>query len=206
MEKLGMKMDHEISRSEQKRRAKSLEDLATELIRLSAHEIRRLPCDDYLKNAISDANDLKTGAKKRQVKYIAKQIRQADFEPLFIFLAEQKGSKLKQNKTFHELERLRDDIITEAIEAGREAEGRNERLDSSWNSELIRIAAHQFPSLDQTAAKTAAINFAKSRKPVFNREIFRLLKAAMDQRHTLKQDKTERSVIIPATELFENRD
>ena len=181
-------MDHDISRSEQKRQAKSLEDLAAELIRLSTNEIRRLPCEEFLKKEILAANDLKTGAKKRQVKYIAKQIRQADFEPLFSFLAEQKGSKLKQNKTFHELERLRDDIVTEAIEAGREAEGRNERLDSQWKSEVIKIAICQFPTLDQDATKTAAINFARSRKPVFNREIFRLLKAAMDQLHALEQE------------------
>lgn len=180
-------MDHTISRSEQKRRVKSLEDLATELINLSTNEIKRLPCDDLIKNEILSTADLKGGTRKRQIKYIAKQIRQADFEPLFTFLAQQKGSKLKQNKSFHELERLRDDIVTEAIEAKREADGRNERIDSSWDSELISIAAHQFPGLDQTATKTAAINFAKSRKPVFNREIFRLLKAAMEQLQVLKQ-------------------
>lgn len=180
-------MDHDISRSEQKRRAKSLEDLAGELITLSTNEIKRLPCEDPLKQEILNASGLKTGAKKRQLKYIAKQIRQADFEPLFAFLAEQKGSKLKQNKTFHELERLRDDIITEAIEASRETEGRSERLDTSWDSSLITLAAHQFPGLDQIAVKSAAINYAKSRKPVFNREIFRLLKAAMEQQQLAKQ-------------------
>lgn len=176
-------MDHDISRSEQKRRAKGLEDLAAELIDLSTSEIKRLPCDDFIKEEILNTADMQGGSRKRQIKYIAKQFRQADFEPLFTFLAEQKGSKLKQNKKFHELERLRDDIVTEAIEAGREAEGRNERLDSSWESELISLVARQFPGLDQTAVKTAAINFSKSRKPVFNREIFRLLKAAMEQHH-----------------------
>lgn len=174
-------MEQQISRSEQKRRAKSLEDLASELVALSANEIKRLPCDDFLRQEIRNTSDMKAGSRKRQIKYIAKQIRQADFEPLFNFLAEQKGSKLKQNKTFHELERLRDDIMTEAIEAQREAEGRNERLDSTWESHLIDVATSQFPGLDQTAAKNAAIKFARSRKPAFSREVFRLLKAAMDQ-------------------------
>lgn len=186
-------MDHDISRSEQKRRTKGIEDLAAELSRLSTSEIKRLPCDDLIKTEILNTIDLKGGSKKRQVKYIAKQLRQSDFEPLFTFLAEQKGSKLKQNKKFHELERLRDDIVTEAIEAGREAEGRNERLDSSWHSEIISIAADQFPGLDQTAVKTAAINYAKSRKPVFNREIFRLLKAAMEQLHILRTENANHS-------------
>jgi len=174
-------MEQQISRSEQKRRAKSLEDLASELVALSANEIKRLPCDDFLRQEIRNTSDMKAGSRKRQIKYIAKQIRQADFEPLFNFLAEQKGSKLKQNKTFHELERLRDDIMTEAIEAQREAEGRNERLDSTWESHLIDVATSQFPGFDQIAAKNAAIKFARSRKPAFSREVFRLLKAAMDQ-------------------------
>ncbi|MDD5758770.1 MAG: ribosome biogenesis factor YjgA [Desulfobulbaceae bacterium] len=180
-------MDHDISRSEQKRRVKSLEDLATELTHLSANEIKRLPCDDFLKNEILTASGLKSGARKRQLKYITKQIRQADYEPLFVFLAEKKGSKLKQDKTFHELEKLRDDIITEAIEAGREAEGRSERLDVNWDSSLITLAAQKFPGFDQNAAKHAAISYAKSRKPVFNREIFRLLKAAMEHQQVEKQ-------------------
>jgi len=190
-------MDHDISRSEQKRRAKSLEDLAAELISLSANEIKRLPCDDIMKNDILSTAEMKGGSRKRQLKYIAKQIRQSDFEPLFTFLAEQKGSKLKQNKKFHDLERLRDDIVTEAIEAKREAEGRDERLDSSWECGLISVAARQFPALDQAAVKTAAINYAKSRKPVFNREIFRLLKAAMDQLHLLRQELPDELTPLP---------
>lgn len=186
-------MDHEISRSEQKRRVKSLEELATELVSLSPNEIKRLPCEELLKDQINDTASLKTGARKRQIKYIAKQIRQTDFEPLFTFLTEQKGSKLKQIKKFHELERLRDDIMTEAIEARREAEDRDERLDSNWHSSLIDIAAEQFPGLDQGAVKAAAINYARSRKPVFNREIFRLLKAAMERLHLLRQEDTDQA-------------
>ena len=42
-------MEQQISRSEQKRRAKSLEDLAAELADLSVADIKRLPCDDFLK-------------------------------------------------------------------------------------------------------------------------------------------------------------
>jgi ribosome-associated protein len=180
-------MEQQLSKSEQKRRAKSLEDLAAELVALSATEIKRLPCEDFLKDEINNTAAMKAGSRKRQIKFIAKQIRQSDFGPLFNFLSEQKGSKLKQNKKFHELERLRDDIITEAIEASREAEGSNERLDSSWDSNLIDIAARQFPGIDKAAVKSAAIKFARSRKPVYSREIFRLLKTAMEQQQFVAQ-------------------
>lgn len=174
-------MEQQLSKSEQKRRAKGLEVLAAELVALSASEIKKLPCEDSLKDEIRATAAMKAGSRKRQIKFIAKQIRQTDFEPLFQFLTEQKGSKLRQDKTFHDLERLRDDIITEAIEASREAEGRSERLDSAWQSSLIDVAARRFPGIDQAAVKSAAIKFARSRKPVYSREIFRLLKAAMEQ-------------------------
>lgn len=175
-------MDHEISRSEQKRRAKGLEDLAGELIALSANEIKRLPCSEPLRAEILGTATLKGGARKRQMKHIAKEIRQTtDVETLFTFLAEKKGSKLKEDKRFHELERLRDDIMTEAIEALRDGEDREGLIDAGWQGKLIEQAASQYPSLDQHAITTAAISYARSRKPVFNREAFRLLKAAMEQ-------------------------
>jgi ribosome-associated protein len=176
-------MDQQLSRSEQKRRAKGLEELAAELVELSANDIKRLPCDDLLKGEIKSTAAMKGPSLKRQLKFIAKRLREMDFEPLFQFLAEQKGSKLKQNKAFHELERLRDDIITEAFEAAREGEGRGDRLDASWQSEVIAVAGHQFPGLDLAAVKSAAIKYARSRKPLFSREIFRLLKAAMEKGH-----------------------
>lgn len=174
-------MDQQLSRSEQKRRAKGLEELAAELVELSATDIKRLPCEDPLKEDIRNTAAMKGPSRKRQLKFIAKQLREMDFEPLFQFLAEQKGSKLKQNKSFHELERLRDDIATEAFEAARVGEGRGDRLDASWQSEVIAMAVRQFPGLDQAAVKTAAIKYARSRKPLFSREIFRLLKAAKEK-------------------------
>ncbi|MBA3014713.1 MAG: DUF615 domain-containing protein [Proteobacteria bacterium] len=174
-------MEQFISRSEHKRRGKTLEELASELVNLSASEIKRLTCEDFLKEEIKSASGMSGGAKKRQTKYIAKCLRQTDCEPLFSFLDEKKGSKLKENKVFHELERLRDDIISEALIAMREAATRHEKLDSSWDSETIDVAAHQFPGIDKNSLKNTAIQYVRSRKPTFNRELFRLLKAARDQ-------------------------
>ena len=174
-------MDHTISRSEKKRRAKNIENLAGELVALSPADIAKLACDDFLKADIRDAGSMKAGARKRQIKYITKQLRNSDFEPLLDFLVEKKGSKLKETRDFHELERLRDDIISEAIVACREAEHLGRPFDSSWHSELIVQAAEHYERLDADAIKIAAIKFAKIRKPAYSREIFRILKAAQEQ-------------------------
>lgn len=185
-------MEQYISRSEHKRRGKTLEELATELATLSTSDIKRLTCDDFLKEELKNASTMSGGAKKRQIKYIAKCLRQTNCDALFSFLDEKKGSKLKQNKIFHELERFRDDIISEAINAMRESETRDYKLDSSWESNTIKLAAQHFPGIDQDALKNATIQFIRSRKPAFSREIFRLLKSAMAQ-SKFKEDESSLS-------------
>jgi len=97
-------------------------------------------------------------------------------------MAEQKGSKLKQNHEFHELERVRDAIITEALTAFRIARQEGD-VDVFFdkNSEPLAQALAILPDLDSAAVITAAIRYARSRKPVYNREIFRLLKAAAER-------------------------
>jgi len=168
----------ELSRSEKKRRAKGVESLAAELVKLSPAEIAKLACDDLLKKDIADARHLKTGAHKRQIKYITKQLRDLNIEPLLDFLEARKGSKLKQNQDFHKLEHWRDDIISEAIQGSREAEHLGKSFDENWSSTVLERLKAELNNLDQQAIKIAAVKYVKSRKPAFGREIFRILKAA----------------------------
>lgn len=174
-------MEQYTSRSEKKRLAKGVEELSNELVLLSDSAINKLPCEEFIKVEIKSAKGLKGGSKKRQIKYITKCLRKVDPSPLMDFLESHKGSKLKENQSFHEIERLRDDIITEAIEAMRQANHFNQKLDSSWKCEIITLAKERFQSLDSTAVTLAALKFARNRKPVFSREIFKILKSAMEQ-------------------------
>jgi ribosome-associated protein len=176
-------MDPYLSRSEKKRLAKGVEKLSEELALLSDASIGKLPCDDFLKAEIKTVKGLKAGSRKRQIKFITKCLRELETTaPLMDFLEVHKGSKLKQDKSFHELERFRDDIITEAIESMRQADHFGETLDSrSWKCAVLDTAVERFPGLDATAIKLAALKYSRSRKPVFSREIFRILKGAMEQ-------------------------
>ncbi|MDH5299081.1 MAG: DUF615 domain-containing protein [Desulfobulbaceae bacterium] len=174
-------MDNTISRSEQKRRAKSIEQLAHELVELSTAIIGKLPCDDFLRREIITARPLTGGARKRQIKYIAKELRQIDPDPLLAFLEERKGSNLKRDRELHELERLRQDILSEAIEAFQEAQANGLPLGDDWQSELAAAVAESTPGLDLQAVNAAARSFARIRKPAYGRELFRLLRAAKEQ-------------------------
>jgi len=176
-------MDSFTSRSEKKRQAKTIEHLARELVDLSEHDISRLPCDDFLRQEIIDAKSLKAGARKRQIKYVAKELRNSETEPLFAYLEKRKGSQLKKSVEFHEIERMRDAILTEAIEAWRQAREEGERLSEDWQSAAAEAALEKFPDLDLLAIKKSALRYAANRKPAHSREIFRMLKAALDRQH-----------------------
>ncbi|MFH1217201.1 MAG: ribosome biogenesis factor YjgA [Pseudomonadota bacterium] len=175
-------MDYQLSRSEKKRRAKNVEELAAALVGLSPQDIRKLPCDDFIKSEILATQPLKAGARKRQIKYLTKNLRKLDTGPLFDFMEEEKGSHLKQKKEFHELENLRDTIINEAIAAAETADEVQEELDRSWDSPALDAAAENFPDLDVNEVRTSAWRYTRNRKTTFSREIFRLLKAASERK------------------------
>jgi ribosome-associated protein len=181
---------YNISRSEQKRRAKNLEKLAHELMELSNSDIRQLPCDPALQQEISDARGLKASARKRQLKFIAKALRQMDADPLFAYLAKRKGSKLQEKKEFKLIELLRDDILNDAIFAFQVAEEQDEKeeaLRSAWRSSALNEAMTTLPGLDERELRGLAERYARTRKPAHRRELFRILKAAQERLQYQKQ-------------------
>lgn len=180
---------YSISRSEQKRRARNLEKLARELSELSSSDIRQLPCDPILQQEISAARALKAGARKRQLKFIAKTLRQMDADPLFAYLAKRNGSKLQEKKEFKLIERLRDDILTDAILAFQETEEDEgeEILRPAWSSGALSKAISSLPGLDEQELRGLAERYARTRKPVHSRELFRILKAAQERLQYRKQ-------------------
>ncbi|MEA2084456.1 MAG: ribosome biogenesis factor YjgA [Thermodesulfobacteriota bacterium] len=186
-------MDGLISRSEKKRRAKNVEQLVRELVDLSRNNISRLDCDSFLQKEIAAAKRLKGGARKRQIKYIAKELRNTPHEPLLLFLQEKKGSKLKKNQEFHDLERLRDIIINDALAALKIAEKEGVELESKsdWDSQGIDSAHSKFPNLDKSSLRTSAHRYARTRNPAHSREIFRALKAASEQKRFAEQARIE---------------
>ena len=174
-------MEYPLSRSEKKRRVKNLEQLAVELVELSPQDINKLPCDDFLKTEILATRSMKAGARKRQIKYLTKNLRELDPEPLFNFMEEEKGSRVKQKKEFHELENLRDNIINEALDAARDARKEERELDRTWHSPSLDAAAEDFPELDVDAVRQSTWRYTRTRKSAQSREIFRLLKAAAER-------------------------
>lgn len=181
-------MVSQLSRSEKKRRAKGVEQLVNELAALPMNDIKSLPCDTEVRNEISFARNLKGGAKKRQLKYITKILRDKPVDDLYDYLVKKKGSALKKQREFQEMEYLRNILLNEAVMAyddilqqdGYFAD-ENEPVDILKNSKVIRTIAARFPDIDIMLLKNTAIQFARTRNRKFSRELFRILQAALEK-------------------------
>jgi len=88
----------ELSRSEQKRRVKQLGKLVVELADLPPVLLNKLPAEEEVRLLLKEVADLKGGARKRQLKYITKLLRNEPVEELYSFLAERRGTNLVKKK------------------------------------------------------------------------------------------------------------
>jgi ribosome-associated protein len=171
----------QLSRSEQKRRAKQVEKLVVELAALPAGLLGELPVDEEVRLLFRDVAGLKGSSRKRQLKYITKLLRDAPTEELYAFLEKRKGTELHKEKQIHELEYLRDILLEEAIAARREAKAEYLDLTEDWSSAVVEDIAAELPSVDRHELHRLAFFFAMGRNRQHSREIFRLLQAAQEK-------------------------
>lgn len=171
----------EISRSEQKRRMKMLEQLVGEVCSLPQSLIRQLPLSEEIRELLGEAAELKGGVRNRQVKYVTKLLKDVPVDEVYDFLAKRRGVALQEKKAFHDLEYLRDALLSEAIEQQRQAEANQEDFGEDWSSRVAEEMARVFPRLDTRAMASLAWMYARGRNPKYSREIFRQLRAAQEQ-------------------------
>ena len=180
-------MVSQLSKSEKKRRAKGIEQLVYELASLPDREIGNLPCNQTIQEEIRSARNLKGGAKKRQLKYATKLLRKQPVDDLYDFLAQKKGSLLKKNREFHELEHFRNLLISETVELYDDVINNDGYISDMEPLELLResvaldaIVEH-LPDIDKALLKNTVMQYARTRNKKFSRELFRILKAAHEK-------------------------
>jgi ribosome-associated protein len=180
-------MVSQLSKSEKKRRAKGIEQLVYELASLPDREIGNLPCNQEIQEEIRSARNLKGGAKKRQLKYATKLLRKQPVDDLYDFLAQKKGSLLKKNREFHELEHFRNLLISETVELYDDVMNNDgyisdmEPLDLLRESVALDAIVEHLPDIDKTLLKNTVMQYARTRNKKFSRELFRILKAAHEK-------------------------
>lgn len=175
-------MDEIISRSEQKRRFKRIEDVAQELAELTDKDLKVFPGESEVKDEIKTIRGLSGGARKRQVKHLAKLLRQGpSMDAIYDFLSKRKGSQLKVKTQMHEAEHLRDAMINEAMADYQYCRSIQIEWEPDWKSEVFGPAVAKYQGLDEEALRKTIYQYVKSHNRLYYRELFRMVKSAIDQ-------------------------
>jgi ribosome-associated protein len=102
----------EISKSQRKREAQELLDLAKKLISMPESRLKTMPMDVDLREEIEFARRIRAhGARKRQLMTVGKMLRKRDNEELLNAVngVDQKNRQL--NARFHQIEAWRDSLV-----------------------------------------------------------------------------------------------
>jgi ribosome-associated protein len=102
------------SKSQRKREMTELQSLGESLLRLSAAELARIDLPEPLRAAIADTARITAHeARRRQLQYIGKLMRQVDPEPLRAAIEFATGESKQAVALMHRCERLRDALLAD---------------------------------------------------------------------------------------------
>lgn len=157
------------SRSQQRRDALDVLELAETLVRLSAAQLAQLPIPDEVMPHICDTQRISAhGARKRQLAFLAKQMRRQDDEALDAIrdaLSKDGDATRKETAAMHRIEALRDTLLGDDGDAAMTA----------------LLATH--PQADRQKLRQLVRNTHEERKrnkpPHAHRELFRELRELM---------------------------
>ncbi|TLS66269.1 DUF615 domain-containing protein [Mariprofundus erugo] len=135
-----------LNRSQQKRDIKVLHDLAVSLSRLEPRALARMDMPPELVKALTDVQDMKYGAEKRQFKFIVKLLRQIDTDSIVETITALEAKKSEQDKDFHRIERWRERLMSGDNSVLTEFMTAFPRADAGQIRQLIRNANNEIKS------------------------------------------------------------
>jgi ribosome-associated protein len=102
------------SKSQRKREMTALQDLGESLLKLSAAELDRIDLPETLRAAIADMARMRSHeARRRQLQYIGRLMRQLDPQPLRAAIDHATGESKQAVALMHRCERLRDALLAD---------------------------------------------------------------------------------------------
>ena len=170
-----------------KRIYKQVGELAKEVADLSDKELKVFPGGPVIHEEIIATRGLKGGAKNRQIKYLAKVLRQGPLEEIYLFVTKRKGSQLHTKKQFHTAERMRDTLINEAVESHQECLKEQRVFEPDWESFYVTDAIEHYPNLVESEMRQCIYQYVTTRNKQHYRELFRMMKSAVEQKERLQK-------------------
>ncbi|MFA0478565.1 ribosome biogenesis factor YjgA [Vibrio splendidus] len=150
-----------VSKTEMKTDMEALQKLGEELVELKPSILDKFPLSEDLAQAIKDAQRFKNEAKRRQLQYIGKVMRNVDPEPIQAALDKIRNKHSQATVELHKLEQLRDRVVAEGDAA-------------------ISDVMEMYPEADRQRLRQLARQANKEKsanKPAkSSREIFQILK------------------------------
>lgn len=132
------------SRSQQRREALEIFDIAETLAALSATELTRVPLSDELRDEVARTRAIKSHiARKRQTQFLAKQLRKLDeegIESIRVALAHDRDKAHRETAAMHRLEAWRERLLVEGDEALGEFLALHPSADRQHLRQLVRNA------------------------------------------------------------------
>lgn len=153
-----------VSKSEIKRDAQALKKLGEKLVELNDANLEKIPLEENLSDAIKLAQRLQKEARRRQLQYIGKLLRNIDTDPIQEALDKIENKHAQQQALLHKLERLRDELIEKG-------------------DDLLSELLNDYPQADRQYLRNLIRNAQKEKEqnkaPKAYREIFQYLKELM---------------------------
>lgn len=157
------------SRSQLRREALDVFKLAETLAALSDAQLARVPLDDDLRDEVRRTRAVTSHiARKRQTQFLAKQMRKLDDEALEAIrqvLAQDRALTVREAAALHRVERWRERLLDEGDETLAQFIAEHPLADRQQLHQLVR---------------NALAERAKNRPPHAYRELFRVLREAIE--------------------------
>jgi ribosome-associated protein len=157
-----MEEDDFISKTQRKKQMTELQDVGAQLVGLSAEQLARFDLPESLRDAVENARGMtRHEARRRQIQYIGRLMRNVDAGPIAEQLAALKAPSKRQTALFHVAERWRQEMLADPGAVAR--------------------FAREFPAADPNRIKVMVENAREekrtARPPRQFRELFHLLTA-----------------------------
>jgi ribosome-associated protein len=147
-----------ISKTELKKDSKKIQEFGRRISELTINNIEAFKFPSNIYEATIDLKNIKSNsAKKRQVQYLGKLLREMDLTDAFLIMKQLKVSSQKEIQRNHIIEDWRDKLLS--------------------NNDSITQFVDEYPKIDRQSLRQTISNAQKDNKsPKYSRQLFKLIK------------------------------
>ena len=147
-----------ISKTELKKDSKKIQEFGRKISELTINNIEAFKFPSNIYEATIGLKNIKSNsAKKRQVQYLGKLLREIDLTDAFLIMKQLKVSSQKEIQRNHIIEDWRDKLLS--------------------NNDSITQFVDEYPKIDRQSLRQTISNAQKDNKsPKYSRQLFKLIK------------------------------